>query len=167
MLEEKGILKSAIIGNYQVGFGQGLVMSSGFSIDKNAEAVYILKAQQMTNLVLFGPPGAGKGTQAALIKDRYELVHISTGDVFRYNMKNNTELGQAAKAYMDRGDLVPDSLTIDMLRAEVEKLFPANDRNEPVRDYDDDSVVMLADQLKTRCESVSSSTSTHQRSSAR
>ena len=75
----------------------------------------------MKNIVLFGPPGAGKGTQAVLLKDKYNLVHISTGDVFRYNIKNQTELGQLAKSYMDKGDLVPDEVTIDMLKAEVNK----------------------------------------------
>ena len=74
----------------------------------------------MTNLVLFGPPGAGKGTQASILKEKYQLVHISTGDVFRYNIKNETELGKSAKSYMDRGQLVPDQVTIDMLKAEVE-----------------------------------------------
>lgn len=73
----------------------------------------------MKNIVLFGPPGAGKGTQAVLLKDKYNLVHISTGDVFRYNMKNETELGKLAKSYIDNGDLVPDEVTIDMLKAEV------------------------------------------------
>lgn len=75
----------------------------------------------MTNLVLFGPPGAGKGTQAEFLKDKYNLVHISTGDVFRYNIKNETALGLLAKSYMDKGELVPDQVTIDMLNAEVEK----------------------------------------------
>jgi adenylate kinase len=75
----------------------------------------------MTNIVLFGPPGAGKGTQADILKQKYNLVHISTGDVFRYNIKNNTELGSLAKSYMDKGHLVPDNVTIDMLKAEVEK----------------------------------------------
>lgn len=75
----------------------------------------------MTNLVLFGPPGAGKGTQASVLKDKYELVHISTGDVFRYNIKNETELGKHAKSYMDQGKLVPDDVTIKMLEAEVDK----------------------------------------------
>lgn len=75
----------------------------------------------MINIVLFGKPGAGKGTQAEFLKDKYNLVHISTGDVFRYNLKNNTELGQQAKTFMDRGDLVPDELTIKMLQDEVEK----------------------------------------------
>ncbi|MDT0645483.1 adenylate kinase [Zunongwangia sp. F260] len=74
----------------------------------------------MTNLVLFGPPGAGKGTQASILKEKYQLVHISTGDVFRYNIKNETELGKSAKSYMDKGQLVPDQVTIDMLKAEVE-----------------------------------------------
>jgi adenylate kinase len=75
----------------------------------------------MKNIVLFGPPGAGKGTQAEYLKVKYNLVHISTGDVFRYNIKNETELGILAKSYMDKGDLVPDEVTIEMLKAEVEK----------------------------------------------
>lgn len=75
----------------------------------------------MINIVLFGKPGAGKGTQAEFLKERYNLTHISTGDVFRYNLKNNTELGEQARRYMDAGDLVPDELTIKMLEDEVEK----------------------------------------------
>lgn len=80
----------------------------------------------MINLVLFGPPGAGKGTQADVIKEKYNLVHISTGDVFRYNIGNATELGTLAKSYMDKGHLVPDEVTIEMLQAEVEKNPEAN-----------------------------------------
>lgn len=76
-----------------------------------------------TNLVLFGKPGAGKGTQASFLKETYRLKHISTGDVFRYNISENTPLGQLAKSYMDQGDLVPDEVTIQMLEAEVNK-FP-------------------------------------------
>ncbi len=75
----------------------------------------------MTNLVLFGPPGAGKGTQAEFLKKKYNLVHISTGDVFRHNIKNQTPLGTLAKSYIDKGDLVPDELTIKLLNAEVDK----------------------------------------------
>ena len=75
----------------------------------------------MINLVLFGPPGAGKGTQAEVLKEKYNLKHISTGDVFRYNIGNATELGKLAKSYMDKGHLVPDEVTIEMLQAEVEK----------------------------------------------
>ena len=75
----------------------------------------------MINLVLFGKPGAGKGTQAEFLKTHYQLVHISTGDVFRYNIKNETDLGKLAQSFMDKGDLVPDQVTIDMLEAEVEK----------------------------------------------
>lgn len=74
----------------------------------------------MINLVLFGPPGAGKGTQASILKDQFNLYHISTGDMFRYNIKNETELGTLAKSYMDKGQLVPDEVTIKMLEAEVE-----------------------------------------------
>lgn len=75
----------------------------------------------MINLVLFGPPGSGKGTQAAFLIDKFGLIHISTGDLFRYEMSNNTPLGQEAKAYMSKGSLVPDSVTIGMLRNKVEK----------------------------------------------
>ena len=80
----------------------------------------------MKNIVLFGPPGAGKGTQADVLKDKYNLIHISTGDVFRYNIKNETDLGKLAKTYMDNGNLVPDEVTIEMLKAEVIKNLTAN-----------------------------------------
>lgn len=66
-------------------------------------------------LILLGAPGAGKGTQATRLKEHYQIPHISTGDIFRSNMKNNTPLGMKAKEYMDQGLLVPDSLTIDMV----------------------------------------------------
>ncbi|RKS99911.1 adenylate kinase [Flavobacterium sp. 123] len=75
----------------------------------------------MTNIVLFGKPGAGKGTQAEFLKEKYKLTHISTGDVFRYNLKNDTELGKQARVFMDAGDLVPDELTTKMLIDEVNK----------------------------------------------
>jgi len=75
----------------------------------------------MINIVLFGPPGAGKGTQAERLVKKYNLFHLSTGDVFRYNIKNETDLGKLAKSYMDRGQLVPDDVTIKMLISEVEK----------------------------------------------
>ena len=75
----------------------------------------------MINIVLFGKPGAGKGTQAEFLKTKYNLTHISTGDVFRYNLKNNTPLGLEAKGFIDKGELVPDGLTIKMLQDEVEK----------------------------------------------
>ncbi|MES2487926.1 MAG: adenylate kinase, partial [Bacteroidota bacterium] len=75
----------------------------------------------MKNIVLFGKPGAGKGTQAEFLRSRYNLIHISTGDVFRFNLKNDTPLGKEARTFMDAGDLVPDALTIKMLQDEVEK----------------------------------------------
>ena len=103
----------------------------GYGLDynglgRNLADIYQLTTHKMTNIVLFGPPGAGKGTQADVLKDKYNLVHISTGDVFRYNIKNQTDLGKLAKSYMDKGDLVPDEVTIDMLKAEVEKNADAN-----------------------------------------
>ena len=74
----------------------------------------------MINIVLFGKPGAGKGTQADFLKHKYNLVHLSTGDIFRFNIKNDTELGRLAKTFMDKGDLVPDEVTIKMLQSEVD-----------------------------------------------
>lgn len=73
----------------------------------------------MINLILFGKPGSGKGTQAEFVKKKYDLIHISTGDLFRKNMSNNTDLGLLAKSYIEKGDLVPDEVTIKMLEAEV------------------------------------------------
>lgn len=98
----------------------------GYGLDynelgRNLKEVYQLNPSHMINLVLFGKPGAGKGTQAGFLKDKYNLKHISTGDVFRFNMKNDTELGKLAKSYIDKGDLVPDEVTIKMLQDEVEK----------------------------------------------
>ena len=66
-------------------------------------------------IVMLGAPGAGKGTQAKMIAERYGIPHVSTGDIFRANIKNNTELGRQAKAYMDKGELVPDELTVKIL----------------------------------------------------
>lgn len=75
----------------------------------------------MLNIVLFGPPGAGKGTQSDNLKEKFDLVHLSTGDIFRHHMKGDTELGKRAKSFIEKGELVPDSLTISMLEGEVEK----------------------------------------------
>ena len=75
----------------------------------------------MLNIVLFGPPGAGKGTQSERLTEKFKLIHLSTGDVFRANLKNETALGELARTYMDKGQLVPDELTIEMLKAEVLK----------------------------------------------
>lgn len=75
----------------------------------------------MKNIVLFGPPGSGKGTQAKNLVEIYEWVQLSTGDMFRFNIKNETELGTLAKSYMDKGELVPDEVTTNMLKEEVKK----------------------------------------------
>ena len=74
----------------------------------------------MLNIILFGPPGSGKGTQAAKLVEKYHLLHISTGDLFRYEMGNNTPLGLLAKEYMSKGQLVPDEVTIGMLKNKLE-----------------------------------------------
>ncbi|NJL74062.1 MAG: adenylate kinase [Saprospiraceae bacterium] len=74
----------------------------------------------MTNIILFGPPGSGKGTQAQLLVERFGLLHISTGDLFRYEIGNKTPLGIEAKSYIDRGALVPDSVTIGMLKNKMD-----------------------------------------------
>ena len=75
----------------------------------------------MINIVLFGPPGCGKGTQAQNLVKKFNLKQISTGDILRDNTKNGTELGKLAKPYMDKGELVPDQITIDMLIDELKK----------------------------------------------
>jgi len=98
----------------------------GYGLDynelgRNLREVYQLNQKHMINLVLFGKPGAGKGTQAEFLKEKYNLKHISTGDLFRYNMKNDTDLGKLAKSYIDKGDLVPDEVTIKMLEDAVDK----------------------------------------------
>ncbi len=71
-------------------------------------------------IVLLGPPGAGKGTQAKLLASKKDLVHLSTGDILRDEVARDTKLGRAAKAYMDKGDLVPDSLIIDMIKGRLD-----------------------------------------------
>jgi adenylate kinase len=69
-----------------------------------------------TYIVLLGPPGAGKGTQAEILAEKTKLAHVSSGDLFRENLKNHTELGELAKSYMDKGELVPDDVTIKMIK---------------------------------------------------
>ncbi|WP_083261406.1 adenylate kinase [Crocinitomix algicola] len=99
----------------------------GYGLDydqlgRNLSEIYQIEdTRNMLNIVLFGPPGAGKGTQAERLVNKYGLFHLSTGDVFRSNIKNETELGKLAKSYMDKGQLVPDEVTIDLLISEVEK----------------------------------------------
>lgn len=75
----------------------------------------------MVNLILFGPPGAGKGTQSEKLIQKYGFVHISTGDLFRWHTKNDTELGKRVKEIMNSGMLVPDEITISMLKEELDK----------------------------------------------
>ena len=80
----------------------------------------------MINIVLFGPPGSGKGTQAQNLIEKFNLKQISTGDLFRFNIKNDTELGKLAKSFIDKGELVPDQVTTDMLVQEVKKPTDTN-----------------------------------------
>lgn len=77
-------------------------------------------------IVLLGPPGAGKGTQAKMLAEKLALAHISSGDIFRENLKAQTDLGKQAQSYIDRGDLVPDDVTISMIAARLEKPDCAN-----------------------------------------
>lgn len=80
----------------------------------------------MLNIVIFGPPGAGKGTQAKLLIDKYQLIHISTGDLLRSQVDAGTELGLQAKKFMDKGDLVPDDVVIGMINSQIDKNKNAN-----------------------------------------
>ncbi|CAN5298413.1 adenylate kinase [soil metagenome] len=73
------------------------------------------------NLILFGPPGAGKGTQAEKIKNHYNIPHLSTGNIFRYNIKNETSLGKKVKSILDAGELVPDETVVDLVVDELQK----------------------------------------------
>lgn len=90
------------------------------------ENVAIKMSENRIYLVLLGVPGAGKGTQAKLLEEALGLPQISTGDIFRYNLKNETELGKLARMYMDRGDLVPDDVTIAMVDERLSRPDCAN-----------------------------------------
>ena len=79
--------------------------------------IFVRNKSLMINIVLFGKPGAGKGTQAEFLKSKYQLFHISTGDLFRHHISNETDMGMLAQSYLNKGDLVPDQVTIDMLKA--------------------------------------------------
>jgi len=80
----------------------------------------------MLNLILFGPPGAGKGTQAEFLIDSYQLIHLSTGDLLRSEIAGKTLLGLEAKAFMDKGELVPDAVVIGMIKSKLESNKSAN-----------------------------------------
>jgi len=80
----------------------------------------------MINLILFGPPGAGKGTQSEKLIQKYGLTHISTGDLFRKHLKEGTELGKLAQSYMDKGELVPDSVVIGMVEDKLKSVENPN-----------------------------------------
>lgn len=123
----KGIHKPDYIGftipnAFVVGYGLDYA-----ELGRNLKEIYQVKENEkqntnsMLNIVLFGPPGAGKGTQSERIIEKYGLVHLSTGDIFRANIKGETELGLLAKSYIDKGQLVPDEVTINMLKSEVKK----------------------------------------------
>lgn len=79
------------------------------------------RRRSMKHIILFGPPGSGKGTQAIKLAEEFNLIHISTGDLFRFEISNETPLGLQAKSFMDQGQLVPDAVTIGMLKNKVEK----------------------------------------------
>lgn len=79
----------------------------------------------MINLILFGPPGSGKGTQAAKLVDKYGFLHVSTGDLFRYEIGHKTPLGLKASSYIDKGRLVPDEVTVEMLKNKVSQNLDA------------------------------------------
>lgn len=91
---------------------------------ENLRCVY--KKEKSMKIIMLGAPGAGKGTQAKRIAEKYNVPHISTGDIFRENIKNGTELGNKAKAYMEAGDLVPDELVLELIMDRFDKEDCAN-----------------------------------------
>ena len=105
-------------------------------------------------IVMLGAPGAGKGTQAEMLAEKYGIPHISTGDIFRMNIKNGTELGKEAKTYMDQGLLVPDELTVRILLDRVAKdyckngyLFDGFPRNIPQANVLEEALSKLGDKI--------------------
>ena len=114
----------------------------------------INKGKQIMKIIMLGAPGAGKGTQAKMIAEKFGIPHISTGDIFRANIKNGTELGKKAKEYMDQGQLVPDELTVQILLDRVAEAdckdgyvldgFP---RTIPQADVLDKELTKLGDQV--------------------
>jgi adenylate kinase len=105
-------------------------------------------------IIMLGAPGAGKGTQAQMICDKYNIPHISTGDLFRSNIKNGTELGKKAKEYMDKGQLVPDELTVELLLDRVAKedckdgyVLDGFPRTIPQADVLDKELTKLSDKI--------------------
>jgi adenylate kinase len=80
----------------------------------------LMKKEVKKTVILFGPPGSGKGTQAKMLEEKFGLLQVSTGDLFRYELGNNTPLGQKARQYMDKGQLVPDEVTVAMLKNKLE-----------------------------------------------
>ena len=93
----------------KIGAGGKMLFARFFGFLGRVEEITIMK------IIMLGAPGAGKGTQAQRIAEKYGIPHISTGDIFRANIKNGTELGKKAKAFMDQGLLVPDELTVDLV----------------------------------------------------
>ena len=105
-------------------------------------------------IIMLGAPGAGKGTQAQMIAEKYDLPHVSTGDIFRANIKNGTELGKEAKSYMDRGVLVPDELTVRILLDRVAQedckngyILDGFPRNIPQAEVLDKALAELGDKV--------------------
>lgn len=86
-----------------------------YSVFATMNLSLIGKRKYIMKIIMLGAPGAGKGTQAKMIADKFDIPHISTGDIFRANIKNGTELGKKAKTYMDQGQLVPDELVVDLV----------------------------------------------------